>query len=95
MFLLGFKVNKKMWPLSIVPGIVTDARSTLPVNGGLFIGDSNWYLPTQSTGAYYRIAVPGTYEIIVTAPGYVPTKVNVTVEDGKNKCFCMFLNFQE
>jgi hypothetical protein len=51
----------------------------------LFIGDSNWYLPTQSTGAYYRIAAPGTYEILVIASGYVPTKVNVTVEEGKCK----------
>ncbi|XP_056297404.1 carboxypeptidase D [Pseudoliparis swirei] len=43
-------------------------------------------LTTGNTGDYYRLLLPGTYNITAVAPGYIPMTVHgVLVEEGKAK----------
>ncbi len=67
-----------------VRGLVYDRNTGNPVWAKVLIqGNSQPVFSHPRVGNYHRLLLPGTYNLAVTAPGYIPYRINnVTVEDG-------------
>jgi protocatechuate 3,4-dioxygenase beta subunit len=74
---------------SILAGVVTDTRghpieqAIVLIDNGDVTGAGHWQLSTRSDGSYATgVLSPGTYDIQVSASGYVPAYANVSVQEG-------------
>ena len=64
-------------------GAISDALTGDPVSGEIHVTGTGGYDVTV-TGESYSLAVqPGTYDIMVSADGYLPDSANVTVAQGQ------------
>lgn len=69
-------------PRASVAGVVTNAATSQPVAGAV-VRASAYSRATDAAGNYGSLSVlPGTYQVTVTARGYLPRTINVTVGDG-------------
>ncbi|XP_068440183.1 carboxypeptidase D [Clinocottus analis] len=70
-----------------VRGYVKKAISgTALANVSIVVASIRHNLTTGNNGDYYRLLLPGTYNITAVAPGYIPMTVNsVLVKEGKAK----------
>ncbi|XP_030634505.1 carboxypeptidase D isoform X1 [Chanos chanos] len=70
-----------------VRGYVKDSRNgTALTNAAIVVAGIDHNITTGHFGDYYRLLVPGTYNISAVAAGYKPmTMTNVVVEEGKAK----------
>ncbi|NJD08707.1 MAG: hypothetical protein FIA97_19770 [Methylococcaceae bacterium] len=70
-----------------VAGVVRDAVSATPVAGAKlqFSGPANRTIISDAGGAYSVVLIPGSYDLRVTAFGYLPGTVSaIDVADGSN-----------
>ncbi len=67
-----------------IRGLVTDAGTGDPLRARIRLDDSDQAVYTDpEVGDYHRSALPGTYSVTVSAPGYEPfTATGVTVPQG-------------
>ncbi|MBK8338795.1 MAG: choice-of-anchor B family protein [Flavobacteriales bacterium] len=82
LFILGPTYVSACW----LEGVITDAQTTLPVNGasveivGLQVNDTTTFDGLYATGYY----LAGTYDVLVQAPGYFPTTATgVVLQNGQ------------
>ncbi|XP_066520014.1 carboxypeptidase D isoform X2 [Hoplias malabaricus] len=68
-----------------VRGFVKEAENGTPLSGAkILVAGINHNVSTGRFGDYYRLLLPGTYNITAVAPGYTPIMVaNVQVSQGK------------
>src|SRR2546423_10005587 len=79
-------------PVKLVKGIITDAKSGKPVDGGMIVAfegsrreASVQGMINPKTGAYQMILNPGTqYRLRIEAPSYYTTDVSYTSPSGKD-----------
>lgn len=70
-----------------IRGVVTDANSGLPVYAAVVLdghdsdADSSMIFTDPDVGDYHRMINPGTYTVIVSAPGYYPDTASITVNN--------------
>eukprot|EP00727_Mastigamoeba_balamuthi_P011106 m51a1_g6618 putative carboxypeptidase d (529) ;mRNA; r:41334-43158 len=63
-----------------VSGVVVDAATQLPVTAArINVSQGRPVRADPETGSYWKILVPGTYKMTVTAPGYIPWVGNVEI----------------
>uniref|UniRef100_W5LKU9 Carboxypeptidase D, b n=1 Tax=Astyanax mexicanus TaxID=7994 RepID=W5LKU9_ASTMX len=63
-------------------GRVTDVLSGQAVSNATIVADgSRHQVHTSSSGHYWRLLAPGTYELQASAPGYTAVSVSVTVSE--------------
>ena len=74
---------------SILSGVVTDsasqpiAQAIVVIDNADMTGDEHWQLSTRSDGSYATGTLsPGTYNVEVSASGYVPAEATVVVREG-------------
>lgn len=69
-----------------VRGFVRAARNEAPIaDAVIMVADVKHNVSTSRFGDYYRLLLPGTYNITVVAPGYIPMPVaGVEVKEGKS-----------
>ena len=63
-------------------GTVTDANSSLPINGALVQISNGFSITSAADGSYIRSLAPGTYTATASKFGYKPASATVTVNDG-------------
>ncbi|MDQ1332555.1 MAG: carboxypeptidase [Bacteroidota bacterium] len=82
--LLGYLGNA----LFGIHGHIKDGESQSPVPARIFITgydkDSSHIYSDTLTGSFIRFLAPGTYNLLITANGYIDKTVNVVVTDGQN-----------
>ena len=66
-----------------VNGFVTDERGNAVPYASIAVSGRNHGVQTAKDGDYWRLLVPGTYTITVSASGYTTVSSNVTVTDGQ------------
>ncbi|MBR4756528.1 MAG: carboxypeptidase regulatory-like domain-containing protein, partial [Bacteroidales bacterium] len=85
-FLLGISLFAQT-PTGGVKGTIINRADRLPVQGAtlkLMSGASEiGTMTTDAQGAFHMDALAdGMYDLVIEAPGFLPTTVNVTVNDG-------------
>lgn len=66
-----------------VRGRITDAETGLPVYTQVFVaGNTQPVYSDPDVGDYYRMLLPGDYDLTFTAPGYTSTTKSVQVTEG-------------
>jgi hypothetical protein len=69
-----------------VRGVIRDMRTHQPIHTkGLKIEGRESYFRTTSRGEFWRILLPGTYKLLVHAPGYEPQTLEFTVSPTKQQ----------
>ncbi|XP_044763905.1 carboxypeptidase D [Coccinella septempunctata] len=67
-----------------VKGIVTDTEGTPVLDADVQVIGIEHNVTTSNRGEYWRLLLPGTYEIVSSAYGYEPSKrARITVVEGK------------
>jgi hypothetical protein len=68
-----------------IRGLITDKATGEPLWAEVWVeGNDQPVFSDPDVGDYQRMLLPGTYNLIFNAPGYVPYSVkNITVEDGQ------------
>jgi len=82
--LLGYLENARFG----IHGVIKDAHSGMPVKAKVFIyghdKDSSHVYSDQKTGRFVRLIAPGSWDLTLTAKGYVEKKVkDVIVTEGQ------------
>ncbi len=67
-----------------IRGFVTDSATGLPVRAMISIPDhdkdNSQVYSDSTTGVFFRLTVPGTYDLTFSAPGYRPRRLKIEVE---------------
>ncbi len=70
-------------PRGTISGSVTNAANSLPVAGAV-VKSGAYSRASDATGSYGNLSVvPGTYQVMASARGYLPQSVDVTVANGQ------------
>lgn len=71
-------------PRASVTGLITNAANSQPVSGAV-VRAGSYSRASDAAGRYEQLAVlPGTYQVTVSARGYLPQSVPLTVANGEN-----------
>jgi len=65
-----------------VKGFVVDSQGVAIHNAKITVAGRNRSISATGLGEYWRLLVPGNYQLSVTAPGYEPVLRNVTIPEG-------------
>jgi len=77
-------LNYLTWAQKGIRGVVTDSITGLPIEATIQIEGNDFQVYTDpDVGDYHRILLPGIYNLIVSADGYVTTcQTEIQVSDG-------------
>jgi len=66
-----------------VKGFVKNSEGTALANASIVVLDRDHNITATEQGEYWRLLVPGVYQLLVSAPGYHSQVKNVTIRTGR------------